>query len=41
MIRPLLLVLTILLVVYQSLTSIGMWLVGLVGYIDYEFKKNK
>jgi hypothetical protein len=41
MIRPLLLILTIMVVVFQDKISICMWLVGLVGYLSYEFKNEK
>jgi hypothetical protein len=39
MIRPIFLLLTIFLVIYQDKITLCMWLIGLVGYLSYEFKK--
>jgi hypothetical protein len=39
MIRPIFFTTQIFLVIYQDKITLCMWLIGLVGYLSYEFKK--
>jgi hypothetical protein len=39
MIRPIFFITNNILVIYQDKITLCMWLIGLVGYLSYEFKK--